>query len=601
MRLKKASGERYVLMLGAGASMSSGVKRTPDIMEELLAQYGQDLNGPDRLEDRFDRLWKRTPDATRRAFLQPYLDHPPSPGYAKLAALVDAGYFDVILTFNFDDLVETGLKQLGFTDFNRIVRGETIDDEMQKLVDAQQPQFKIVKLHGSLESSDHFLFDANEMNEYPKPIADLVTKVTARDLIVCGYGFADVCVLRAFSTRGGSVVCVNPSGVPRGLRGFLKDRRSDELAVDVKFDDFFDDLHRELLVAPPPSAAPKRNPFKFLQSYEASDAESFKGRTDEITQFQANLAKTPQVIIVVGPAKAGKTSLVRAGIIPSVDATTHAPVYVRCQPELEKTIRAELWPDRPDVASPGLAGVFQQLATEAAGKRVVLFLDQFERSTARFDLATRVGRDELAALCKGVLSAPVALTLVPVIVDDNQLLTTLVQGCSMAGVAFQIVQCAAFERTEVMKIIQTLAQTAEIEFDQRIIDEMSLSYEQTKTASPEQRLTLAHVQAVFHILTATGTLDYDRYRRAFDNNLNALHQAINVCDIIGFVEDLSWPNDVWFRNMISVALRESKERIAEFIKMHYEELVPQPAKAPVLRPPWSVPQPSDARTAAGTA
>src|SRR5262249_20655166 len=150
---------------------------------------------------------------------------------------------------------------------------------------------------------------------------------------------------------------------------------------------------------------------------------------------------------------------------------------------------------------------FDRLAAEASGKRVVLFLDQFERSTARFDLQTRAGRDDLAALCKQVLSGPVAVTLVPVIVDDNQLLTTLVQACSMANVGFQIVQCAAFERTEVMNILQTLAHGADIDFDGRIIDEMSLSYEQTKSASPEQRFTLAHVQAVCHILTATRTLD----------------------------------------------------------------------------------------------
>jgi hypothetical protein len=259
----------------------------------------------------------------------------------------------------------------------------------------------------------------------------------------------------------------------------------------------------------------------------------------------------------------------------------------------------ELWPDRPNDAPAGLTGVFSRLATEAAGKRAVLFLDQFERATTRFDLETRAGRDDLANLCKQVLSGPVAVTLVPVIVDDNSLLTTLVQACAQSGVTFQIVQCAAFEKAEVATIIQALAANAQIVFDPKIIDEMSGNYEHTKTASPDQRLTLAHVQAVCYILTATRTLDYESYRRAFDNNLNALHQAINVCDIIGFVEDLSWPNDVWFRNMIKVALRESKERIAEFIKVHYEELVP-PTRAPVPRPVWSVPSLSEPRTGAGT-
>src|SRR4051812_22285157 len=174
MKLRKRPGEKYVLMLGAGASMSSGVKSTPKLMDELLQLYGQDIDPALRLEDRFDKLWQRTSDRDRRMLLQPYLEHEPSVGYTKLAALIDAGYFDLALTFNFDDLLENALTSFGFHDFKRVIRGETIDDEIQKLVDAPEPAFKIIKLHGSLESSDHFLFDVNEMNEYPQAIHALV-------------------------------------------------------------------------------------------------------------------------------------------------------------------------------------------------------------------------------------------------------------------------------------------------------------------------------------------------------------------------------------------------------------------------------------------
>ena len=272
MRLKKRQGDKFVLMLGAGASMSSGVKSTPKLMEELLAQYGTDLNGTDRLEDRFDKLWGRTSDRDRRALLQPYLDHEPSVGYTKLAALIEAGYFDLALTFNFDDLVEKALAGIGFSDFKRVIRGETIEDEMQKLVDALEPRFKLIKLHGSLESSDHFLFDVNEMNEYPPAINTLVNRITSRDIVMCGYGFKDVCVIRAFAQRGGSVICVNPSGVPRELRGFLKDRRSDDLGIECDFDTFFGELHDELLAPAPTTTVekPPPNPFKFLESYETT-------------------------------------------------------------------------------------------------------------------------------------------------------------------------------------------------------------------------------------------------------------------------------------------------------------------------------------------
>jgi hypothetical protein len=169
------------------------------------------------------------------------------------------------------------------------------------------------------------------------------------------------------------------------------------------------------------------------------------------------------------------------------------------------------------------------------------------------------------------------LTIVLVVIDDSALVQTLCQACNDQGVPWSIIQCASFERDDVANILKSLATKGGFEFDQRIIDEMLQSYDQTKTSAVvDQRFTLAHIQTVCHILAATKTVDYDSYRHAFDNNLKALHQAINVCDIISFVEDFSWTDAVWFRNMIKVPLKESKERIADFIKSHYDELMPKP-------------------------
>jgi hypothetical protein len=582
MKLRQRGGEKFVLMLGAGASMSSGVKSTPKLMEELLQQYGADLNGTDPLEDRFDKLWKRTSDPDRRALLQPYLDHPPSVGYGKLAELIDAGYFDLALTFNFDDLVEKALTDIGFSDFKRVIRGETIEDEMQKLVDAAEPRFKLIKLHGSLESSDHFLFDVNEMNEYPPAINALVSRITSRDIVMCGYGFKDVCVIRAFAQRGGYVVCVNPSGVPRELRGFLKDRHSDDLGVESDFDTFFGELYDELL-APAPTTTQEKvppNPFKFLESYEIGDAETFAGRDDAIDDFKQALAKSPppRVIIVAGPAKAGKTSLVRAGLMPVLNPDTHTGIYVRCQREFEKSLPRDLWPNDPTAATLSLKDALQRLAGESPTRRVVLFLDQFDRAIEKFDSSTRPGAAAISAFVASELMPTVDnLTIALVVVDQPGLVPALLKPCNDQSVPWAVVQCTAFTRDEVATIVHTLATTSGFEFDQRIIDEMLVSYDKTKSSpAPDQRFTLAHIQTVCHILAATKTVDYETYRHAFDNNLKALHQAINVCDIISFVEDFSWSDAVWFRNMIKVPLKESKERIADFIKTHYDELVPKP-------------------------
>jgi len=72
-------------------------------------------------------------------------------------------------------------------------------------------------------------------------------------------------------------------------------------------------------------------------------------------------------------------------------------------------------------------------------------------------------------------------------------------------------------------------------------------------------------------------VDYPSYE-VVAQNLNALHQAINVVDIISFVEDLGWPDAAWMRAIIKVPLKESKERIAEFIRKHYEDIRPGAAR-----------------------
>jgi hypothetical protein len=224
-----------------------------------------------------------------------------------------------------------------------------------------------------------------------------------------------------------------------------------------------------------------------------------------------------------------------------------------------------------------LAEAAKRLKDASPGKRVVLFLDQFERATAGFDLSAKEDRGRLAGFLKQqVMAAPPDATIVLVVVDDTALIQLLWQACMDEGVQAGMVACTHLERKDVAAIIDRLATAGGLQFDQRIIDEMLQSYEQTRGAAPELRFTLAHIQAVCHMLAATRTVEYESYRRAFDNDLRALHQAINVCDIISFVEDFPWSDASWFRNMIKVALKENKERIAEFIKAHFDELMPPP-------------------------
>lgn len=583
IRAKRDDGQKFILLLGAGASMSSGVKSTTKIMDELLALYGKDVVGQSVLE-RFDQLWRRTQDADRDRLLRPFLasrDLTPSPGYTKLARLIAEEYFDLVLTFNFDILLETALKAAP-QDFKLIIRGETNDDAIDKLVANREPRVKLAKLHGSFQSADYFLFSAKEMDRYPPAIASFVDRVTRADMLICGYSFGDDCVKAAFARSGESIVSVNPGGAPLFLKTIMRDRRSADYDIHLGFDDFFAELYTALH---PPTITAERslhNPFKFLESYEESDAGSLMGRDQEKATFLEALGQEtpPQVVVLWGPGRSGKTSLVKASLLPGLDSARYQGLYVRCQQQgvIEDTLPRELL--RLGLVAPelNLADSLQQLGGKPDQRHVVLFLDQFDRVTGRFPLRTAAGVKEMGAflgdrLLKGCHPN---LTVVLVVTDEGGVAGRVIQECANRRVPTYPMECQAFDRAGVASIVTSLAEKGSITFAPEIVEDLAKRYEDSQNAaSTETRLTLAHVQAICHLLASTRTVDFETYDRAFRDSSAALNQAINVCDIISFVEDFAWPEAFWLRNIIKVPLKESRDQIATFIKDHYKELMPR--------------------------
>lgn len=587
MRMKKERGEKFVLMLGAGASMSSNVPSTVRIMEELVSAHDHE-NPLETTEIRFEKLWARSSPGARTMMMQPYLERTPSVGFDKLVDLIVAGYFDVALTFNFDTLFEKALDKAkranASFDYGQIIRGVVKEDAIRALVDRKDPPFKLVKLHGSLDSADNLLFDAREMREYPAPVAALVREVTRRDIIICGYAFNDTCVEVAFAERGESIHCVDPGGAPKRLHGFLKDRVSESNEIRMRFDDFFTELHHELLSVAEPAQKPPPNPFKFLESYDRTDRERFTGRSKEIETFLKYLGKAnvPRLLVLPGPGKAGKSSLVRAGLIPALDRTRYRPVYLRCRADIETQLPSELAERGLIPEGLGLSEALKQLGTSPDTRRVVLFLDQFERVTNRFDAQGKADTNELGDfLQEQVLPATSDdMTIVLVVADEaNNLGVRISQVCELNDIPKGTILCRHFGREEVVKIMKDLA--AGFAFDDAIFEDLATNFENTKnTATPENRFTLAHVHAVLHILASSQEVKATEYKLMFDQqNLHALHAVINVSEFMSFAEDCVWPNAAWLRNMIKVPLREPKERMAEFIKRNYENLLPPALQA----------------------
>ena len=68
---------------------------------------------------------------------------------------------------------------------------------------------------------------------------------------------------------------------------------------------------------PSPQAAPPRNPYKGLRAFTETDAIDFHGRGALVDELLRALASN-RLVTVVGPSGSGKSSVVRAGLIPAL-------------------------------------------------------------------------------------------------------------------------------------------------------------------------------------------------------------------------------------------------------------------------------------------
>jgi len=251
--------ESPVLFIGAGASIASGAKN----MEELITAVLQDYNiqiGQVGFQEKltsFYKLMEGLDDAARWAVLKDHFDKlEPSEGYRFLAKLIQAGYFNIILTTNFDRLLEESLLQIGFKqgeDFIvlqvHFIEASVISDFIIRYT---YPPIKIIKLHGDLNARK-FRFTPDGIFEYPNELKLALNILLRRDIIIVGHSGRDTDFIKILPSEGGSIWYISPDPrqeVGGAIKGAMIKRHSSDKIIsedEGHFDVFFKNLADHLL------------------------------------------------------------------------------------------------------------------------------------------------------------------------------------------------------------------------------------------------------------------------------------------------------------------------------------------------------------------
>jgi WD40 repeat protein len=123
------------------------------------------------------------------------------------------------------------------------------------------------------------------------------------------------------------------------------------------------------------------NPYKALLEFDIQDAALFYGRTIAIRELLAHI-KRDQLTVLHAGSGLGKTSLLKAGIMPRLLADGHLPIYLRpYQTPVHMALKRALLvnvDDAPRLASISLHDFLLQATNLMSGGQLIIIIDQFE-------------------------------------------------------------------------------------------------------------------------------------------------------------------------------------------------------------------------------
>ena len=237
--------------------------------------------------------------------------------------------------------------------------------------------------------------------------------------------------------------------VYRRTRAFFVDELGLEPGIELQ------ELERAILVqapelSPPPRSGPSRRaarpdcPYKGLAPFETEDADLYSGRERLVEELTGRLGDAP-LLALVGLSGSGKSSLLRAGLIPALGAPS---VLLR-----------------PSTAS--AEDVTAAMSAARAGQPVVIAVDQFEEL-----FADTVSEEERRRFVAGLVDAAWdgerrAVVLLALRAD---FLGHLARYGELADLAANQVLLGPMSKTELRRAVRRPAEVAGLEVEPELVD-----------------------------------------------------------------------------------------------------------------------------------
>ncbi len=242
------TGWEITLDLVRRVAKAQGVADQADWAKWYATATGKEPNYSDLLEE-----IASTPDE-RRAILHSYIEPTdeereqgkkvPTPAHHAIAALVRAGFIRVIITTNFDRLMENALREQGIEP--TVVASE---DALKGAEPLTHSQCYLVKLHGDYKDA-RILNTDSELSAYPSSYDQLLDRIfDEHGLIVCGWsGEWDHALRAAFlrtANRRYPVYWALRGEAGEGAQALIRHRAAKQVAIHGA-DDFFKGLHQRV-------------------------------------------------------------------------------------------------------------------------------------------------------------------------------------------------------------------------------------------------------------------------------------------------------------------------------------------------------------------